>query len=462
MPEKGFDPELVRRYDVPGPRYTSYPTARQFTPAVNEATYLRAVARSNEDFIPSALSLYVHLPFCASPCFYCACNRLITNNPQVVAAYLRRLHREIAQQSRGFDRDRLVRQLHFGGGTPTHLSDMQLQELFAALRASFRFASDEPTEFSIEVDPRSVDAARMGRLAALGFDRVSYGFQDLDPAVQQAVNRVQDAEHCLGLIPAARQAGFRSVSVDLIYGLPFQTEAGFGATLAAVAAARPNRVAIYAYAHMPVQFPVQRRMRREDLPDAELRSRLLTLAVEKLTGAGYVYIGMDHFALPDDDLVQAQTAGTLQRNFQGYSTLSGLDLVGLGLSAIGHVGDVYAQNAKQLDDYYAALDGGGLAVKRGYQLSADDRVRADVIGRLMCYDELRFADIERVHDLEFIRYFAPEMEKLSALQADGLVRIGEDGIAVLPRGRYLRRALGMVFDAYLPQANASPGYSRVI
>ncbi|HKT31631.1 MAG TPA: oxygen-independent coproporphyrinogen III oxidase [Gammaproteobacteria bacterium] len=462
MDIEDFDPELMRRYDVSGPRYTSYPTARQFATAIDAAAYRSAVTRSNEDFIPSALSLYLHLPFCSSPCFYCGCSRLITRRPEVIAAYLERLHREVALQGQCFDRDRLVRQLHFGGGTPTYLTDTQLAELFEALRGAFSFANSGTVEFAIEVDPRSVDAARIAQLAALGFNRVSYGFQDFDPAVQQAVNRIQDPGHCVELIGAARAAGFRSVSVDLIYGLPCQTEAGFAKTLRSVAAARPDRVAVYGYAHMPSQFKAQRLIRNADLPDANLRLQLLTLAVRELTAAGYLYIGMDHFALPDDDLVRARDAGTLQRNFQGYSTLAGLDLVGIGLTAIGHVGDVYAQNAKALNEYYTALDAGRLAVQRGYHLTADDRARADIIGRLMCYDELHFADIERVHDLEFKNHFAPELGRLAPLAADGLLRVGEDGIAVLPRGRFLRRALAMVFDAYLPPTAGSNSYSRVI
>ena len=462
MLNENFDPELMRRYDVAGPRYTSYPTARQFSPVVSEATYRRAVARSNEDFIPSALSLYVHLPFCKSPCFYCGCSRLITRRPEVIAAYLERLHREIALRGPQFDRDRPVRQLHFGGGTPTYLSETQLTELVAALRATFNFEADGEGEFAIEADPRTVDAAYLEQLAALGFNRVSFGFQDFDSAVQQAVNRVQDREHCLALIPAARRAEFRSVAVDLIYGLPRQTEAGFAATLDAVATARPDRVAVYAYAHLPAQFRAQRRIRSEELPGAELRLRLLALAVERLTGAGYLYIGMDHFSLPQDDLVRARTEGTLQRNFQGYSTRAGLDLVGLGLTAISHVDDVYTQNSKTLNDYYEALEAGRLPVARGYVLTADDRVRADVIGRLMCYDELHFADIECAHNLDFRNYFAAELQRLAPLAADRLLRVGDDGIVVLPRGRFLRRAMAMVFDAYQPQDSAIGGYSRVI
>ena len=462
MLDESFDPELMRRYDVAGPRYTSYPTARQFSPAVTEAAYRRAVARSNEDFIPNALSLYVHLPFCKSPCFYCGCSRLITRRPEVIAAYLERLHREIAMRGQQFDRDRLARQLHFGGGTPTCLSKTQMADLVAALRAAFNFEVGGDAEFAIEADPRTMDAEYLEQLAALGFNRVSFGFQDFDSAVQQAVNRVQDREHCLALIPAARRAGFRSVAVDLIYGLPLQTEAGFAATLEAVAAARPDRVAVYAYAHLPAQFKAQRRIHTEDLPGAELRLRLLTLAVERLTGAGYIYIGMDHFALPQDDLVRARAEGTLQRNFQGYSTHAGLDLVGMGLTAISHVDDVYTQNCKTLHDYYAALDGARLPVARGYVLTADDRARADVIGRLMCYDELHFADIERAHNLDFRSHFAAELQRLAPLAADKLLRVGDDGIVVLPRGRFLRRSLAMVFDAYQPQDSAFGGYSRVI
>lgn len=458
----GFDPELVRRYDVAGPRYTSYPTARQFGPSVDEAVYRHAVKRSNEDFIPSALSLYVHLPFCKSPCFYCGCSRLITRRPERIAAYLQRLHREIHLQGQHFDHDRPVRQLHLGGGTPTYLDDTQLSALFGVLREAFSFGTETTREFALEADPRTVNADRLALLAELGFNRVSFGFQDFDLPVQQAVNRVQDPEQCLALIGAARQAGFRSVSVDLIYGLPRQTEAGFAATLVAVAAARPDRVAVYGYAHLPQFFKAQGQIRNGELPDAGLRLRLLQRAVEVLTISGYEYLGMDHFALPDDELVQARTRGTLQRNFQGYSTHAGLDLVGLGMTAISHVGDVYAQNAKTLGGYYAALDSGRLPIERGYLMTKDDCVRADVIGRLMCYEELPFSAIERRHDIVFHEYFARELITLGSLQADRLVQVEADRLQVLPRGRFLRRALAMVFDAYLPRQKAADTYSHVL
>lgn len=459
---EGFDAELIRRYDVFGPRYTSYPTAGQFSRAVDAADYRGAIEDSNGDPVPCALSLYIHLPFCASACYYCACNRVITHRPDIVAAYLERLHREIALQGSCFDRDRPVRQLHLGGGTPTHLTDEQLAELYAALRRAFRFASDEPAEFSIEVDPRTADAARLARLAALGFNRISFGFQDLDPVVQEAVNRVQDAGHCLSLIAAAHAAGFRSVSVDLIYGLPFQSEAGFQNTLRQVADARPERVAVYGYAHLPGQFRMQRLIREQDLPDAALRSRLLSLAVHELCAAGYLYIGMDHFALPQDDLVAARAAGSLQRNFQGYSTLAGLDLVGLGMSAIGRVNGTYAQNGKMLNTYYAAIDAGQLPVCRVHRMSTDDKLRADVIGRLMCYDHLSYADIEAAHGIRFARYFAAELQRLAALEADELVRVHADRIELLPRGRFLRRIIAMSFDAYLQREDTSRSHSRII
>jgi oxygen-independent coproporphyrinogen III oxidase len=458
----GFDPELVQRYDVAGPRYTSYPTARQFGPAVDAAAYQNAVKRSNEDFIPSPLSLYIHLPFCKSPCFYCGCSRLITSRPERITAYLQRLYREIYLQGPRFDHDRPVRQLHLGGGTPTYLSDQQLAELFNTLRQVFTLEKRALREFSIEADPRGLTAKRLQTLADFGFNRISYGFQDFDPQVQEAINRIQDPQQCLELIAAARRAGFCSVSVDLIYGLPKQTEAGFTATLESVAAARPDRVAVYGYAHLPQYFKAQQHIHNGELPNADLRLRLLQRAVEVLTGHGYEYLGMDHFALPDDELVQARTNGTLQRNFQGYSTHAGLDLVGFGMTAISHVSDVYAQNAKSLDCYYAALDAGSLPIERGYVMTADDCVRADIIGRLMCYEELPFDPIERRHNIVFREYFASELLALQPLEADKLVRVETDRLLILPRGRFLRRALAMVFDAYLPREKAATTYSRVV
>ncbi|HEV2110223.1 MAG TPA: oxygen-independent coproporphyrinogen III oxidase [Gammaproteobacteria bacterium] len=456
-----FDADLIRRYDRQGPRYTSYPTARLFESHFDPQRYKEEVRHSNDDLIPAGLSLYAHLPYCHSPCFYCGCTRLITRDPQQVARYLDKLLHEAALQGVLFDRDRPVRQLHLGGGTPSLLTDDQLAELWRSLRTVFHFDDGSALEASIELDPRTVIPARMAVLAAIGFNRASFGIQDFDPEVQAAVNRRQDRDHCLAVIQAAQEAGFESVAVDLIYGLPRQNLAGFGATLDAITGARPGRVSVYAYAHLLAHFKAQRQIRDAELPGPELRLKLLALAVERLTIAGYEYIGMDHFALPEDELAKARREGSLQRNFQGYSTHAGLDLVGLGMSAISHVGHVYAQNAKVLHDYYAALDQGRLAVNAGHALNEDDFIRADVINRLMCYDELRFADIERAYHIVFSEYFSLELRRLEPMAADRLISLEPDGIRVLPRGRFLLRNLAMQFDAYLP-GQAGTGYSKVI
>lgn len=457
-----FDADLISRYDVAGPRYTSYPTARQFTSPFDPVRYLEEVVTSNDDPIPSDLSLYLHIPFCSNPCFYCGCTRLITRDAEKITRYLERLIYEAGLQGRLFDRDRTVRQLHLGGGTPTQLSDDQLAGLLEGVRRAFHFGTEQALEASIEVDPRTVTPARMQSLAELGFNRVSFGIQDFDVDVQDAVNRRQSVGKCLAAIVAAKSNGFKSVAVDLIYGLPRQTLEGFGATLGTVVAARPGRVAVYGYAHMPQLFKAQRQIITAELPGPQLRLQLLAQAVEVLTQAGYEYIGMDHFALPEDELAKAKRTGKLQRNFQGYSTLAGLDLVGLGLSAIGRIGRVYVQNAKTLNDYYGALDQGRLPIAAGLMMSDDDRVRADVINRLMCYDEVRFTEVEHSHHIDFAGYFASELERLQEQAKDGLVVIEPDRIRVLPPGRFLLRHLAMTFDAYLPQEPAGPRYSRVI
>ena len=462
VPDVDFDAQLIRRYDRQGPRYTSYPTAQLFESHFDPARYVDAAHRSNDDPIPAGISLYLHLPYCHSPCFYCGCTRLISRDPEKLARYQDRLLREVALQGALFDRDRRVWQLHLGGGTPGLLSDDQLTELWRGLEAAFHFGEWGNLEASIEVDPRSVVPGRMAALAEMGFNRVSFGIQDFDPEVQAAVNRRQGREHCLAVIAAARDAGFGSVSVDLIYGLPRQTATGFRATLDAVAAARPGRVAVYAYAHLPQQLKAQRHIDAAELPGPELRLELLSLAVERLTAAGYEYIGMDHFALPEDELARARHAGSLHRGFQGYSTRAGLDLVGLGMSAIGHVGGVYAQNAKTLQEYYGALDQGRLPIRSGRALNEDDLVRAAVIDRLMCYDTLEFEAVEKAYHIEFAAYFAPELERLTPLATDGLVAIEPGLVRVLPRGRFLLRNLAMVFDAYLPAQAAGGHYSRVI
>ncbi|HEY1991244.1 MAG TPA: oxygen-independent coproporphyrinogen III oxidase [Gammaproteobacteria bacterium] len=455
-----FDPDLIARYDRLGPRYTSYPTARQFESPFDPKRYLHEVTSGNEDPIPRDLSLYLHLPFCTSPCFYCGCTRLITRDPDSLARYLQRLLHEVELQGALFDRARRVRQLHLGGGTPTQFNDEQLHALLQGLRTRFRFGVE--VEASIEVDPRGVTPARMLALRELGFTRVSLGIQDLDPEVQEAVNRRQDRQHCADIIAAAQSAGFESVAVDLIYGLPRQTLEGLGDTLDAMIGAEVGRIAIYGYAHMPAQFKAQRQIRAEDLPDAGLRLKLLALAVEKLTVAGYEHVGMDHFALPQDTLAKARREGRLQRNFQGYSTLAGLDLVGMGMSAIGRVGCAYVQNAKTLDAYYAALDAGRLPTVAGLVMSDDDALRADLINRLMCYGEVRFQEIERRYGVKFWEYFGAELSRLKPFIRDGLVTLDPWAIQVSAKGRFLLRSLAMQFDAYLPGQDGTPRFSRVI
>jgi len=460
-----FDAPLIRRYDRPGPRYTSYPTAVDFHTGFGEADYRVAAGTSNTLQSRRPLSLYVHVPFCRSPCFYCGCNKVITRDTQKAAAYMVRLCREIELAGALFDRARPVQQLHFGGGTPTYLDDPQLKELIGALGRSFSLSDDPAREYSIELDPRTVDAQRLAHLVALGFNRFSLGIQDFDTEVQRAVNREQSAEETLALMQAARDLGVKSLSVDLIYGLPKQTPQSFARTLERVAQARPERVAVYSYAHMPHLFKPQRQIRDAELPAPETKLALLGLAIETLTQAGYVYVGLDHFALADNELIEAQSNGTLQRNFQGYSTHAETDLVALGVSAISRVGDTYSQNVKTLGEYYQRLDAGELPVERGLCLTAEDVLRRDVIQTLMCATRLDFAAIERVHDIQFETHFAAELEELQPLVDDGLVVREPRALAITPTGRLLLRNVAMVFDARLRVARApgaTPRFSRVV
>jgi len=455
-----LDATLIRRYDGHGPRYTSYPTALQFHTGFDEQSYRRVALLSNAG-TPRPLSIYVHVPFCERPCFYCGCNKIITRNPVHAERYLQRLQREIELQSALFERRRQVRQVHFGGGTPTYLSMAQLAALFSHLGSHFSIDRSEQREFSIEIDPRTLGESSLAELSRLGFNRLSLGVQDFDPSVQRAVNRRQSAGQIQECMARARALGYRSVSFDLIYGLPLQTMASFGETLATVVRMRPDRIAAYGYAHMPRLFKAQRAIRSDQLPDAETRLQLLALTVERLTEAGYVYIGMDHFALPDDDLALALRDGGLHRNFQGYSTHGDCDLIGLGVSAIGAVGNSYSQNRKDLSGYYAALDRGRLPVERGIALSMDDILRRDIIQQLMCKGELCMRQIERRYAIEFSEYFATELTRLNALASDGLIGGDTNVIRVTETGRALLRTIAMSFDAYLPRA-ASTQFSKVI
>ncbi len=456
-----FDAALLRKLAQSGPRYTSYPTADRFADSFGYRDYLQAVAGVRLRGATKPLSLYLHIPFCDTVCYYCACNKVVTKNRNKAAVYLGYLKREIEMQGLLLAGMNQIEQLHFGGGTPTYLSDAQMGELMAHLRHWFSFAPDRVGEYSIEIDPRSVTPERIHSLRAQGFNRISLGVQDFDPAVQAAVNRIQPEAQTLEIIAAAREAGFRSVSIDLIYGLPLQNVASMTRTLDKVIAASPDRIAVYNYAHMPALFKPQRRINEADLPDAQTRLDMLGLCIERLTAAGYVYIGMDHFAKPEDDLAVAQRQGRLHRNFQGYSTHADMDLVACGVSAISAVGATYSQNAKTLESYYDLIDRNELPIARGCRLGMDDALRRSVIQTLMCQFELSVESIEQAYPITFGDYFAPELLRLAALEADGLVDVSAEWITVTPKGRLLIRNVCMVFDLYLHDA-VLPRHSRTI
>ncbi len=460
--EVHFDAELMRRYDREGPRYTSYPTAVQFHEAVGLDAYASAAATSTGALQRAPLSVYVHVPFCHSPCFYCGCNKIITRKPERADAYLERLYTEIELRGRYFDRSREVEQLHFGGGTPTFLADDRLARLMEALDKNFRLQRTPGRDYSIEIDPRTVGPDTLRTLAGLGFNRLSLGVQDYDPEVQRAVNRRQPVELVTAVLDNARALGFGSINFDLIYGLPRQTPATFRTTLAMVIAQRPDRLAVYGYAHMPQLFKAQRQIVAADLPDASTRLSLLQMAVQMLTEAGYVYIGMDHFALPSDALALAQRNGTMQRSFQGYTTHASRDLVSLGVSAIGQIGLLYMQNHKTMAQYAERLDQGRLPLHRGVLMSDEDVLRRDVIQQIMCNGTVDFAATERRFNVVFADYFGAELARLAALERDGLVARGERRVALTPRGRLLMRTVAMVFDAYKNAGAGAPRLSRVI
>jgi oxygen-independent coproporphyrinogen-3 oxidase len=455
-----IDPVLIRKYDVSGPRYTSYPTADRFVEAFGEGSFRHWLGQRNIGGISQPLSVYVHLPFCDTLCYYCGCNKVVTRDHGRSAKYIKYLGKELVLLGEHLGANRRISQLHWGGGTPTFL----LQEEMAALMRMLdeRFDRDPDAELSIEVDPRKVGPGGIAFLGALGFNRLSVGVQDFDSQVQQAVHRVQSEEETQRVVDEARSAGFRSVNLDLIYGLPKQTLDSFNATLDKVIDIAPERIALYSYAHLPSLFKPQRRIAEADLPSAEAKLQILTLAIGRLTRAGYLYIGMDHFAKPGDELAVAQQQGRLQRNFQGYSTHPASDMLGFGVSAIGRVGPIYYQNAKRLDDYYDALDAGRLPVWRGLELTPDDLVRRAVIQALICHFRLSIESIEIAYLIEFRRYFATELEDLERLAEDGLIEIQPDCIVVTPRGRLLVRAVCMVFDRYLRATRQRAAYSKVI
>ena len=455
-------PDLLGRFDVPGPRYTSYPTADRFVEAFGQDEYILALEQRRLGTRAKALplSLYVHIPFCESLCYYCACNKIITKHHDRADAYLRYLSREVDLHTAHCGTAQVVSQLHLGGGTPTFLSDAGLRELMAILQRSFTLAPGG--EYSIEVDPRTVNADRLALLAELGFNRLSFGVQDFDAEVQKAVHRIQPAEQVFSLVESSRALGFESINVDLIYGLPRQTPESFDRTLAQVVQLRPDRIALYAYAHLPERFKPQRRIITAELPTASGKVSMLSRSLDTFMDAGYVYVGMDHFALPTDALAVAKRQGRLHRNFQGYSTQPDCDLIGLGVSAIGRVGATYSQNAKTLEEYYDFLDQGRLPVVRGLALTRDDLVRRAVIMALMCQGELLFESLEQAWLIDFRQYFAAEIAQLESMAEQGLVRVASDGIEVTATGWFFVRGIAMVFDRYLQADRNRVRFSRII
>lgn len=457
-----LNPELLQRYDVAGPRYTSYPTADRFVEAFGEAEYVQALGQRRDGLAAKAypLSLYVHIPFCESLCYYCACNKIITKHHERGAEYLRYLEREVDLNIAHLGLGQVVSQLHLGGGSPTFLCDQELTQLMTMLRRNFQFAPGG--EYSVEIDPRTVTRERLAHLAELGFNRLSFGVQDFETGVQKAVHRIQPAEQVFELVAASRELGFESVNVDLIYGLPMQTPETFERTLAQVTQLRPDRIALYAYAHLPERFKPQRRIHSQDLPPAASKLVMLSSAMRVLMAAGYVYVGMDHFALPTDALAVAKRQGRLHRNFQGYSTQPDCDLVAMGVSSIGRVGATFSQNVKTLDEYYDLLNRGHLPVARGMALTRDDLVRRTVIMALMCQGSVTFESVDLAHLVEFKKYFASELVVLAAMQDQGLLTIDDSGIHVTELGWFFVRGVAMVFDKYLQTDKNRARFSKII
>lgn len=455
-----FDADLIRRYDKSGPRYTSYPTAVQFHERFTEKRYREIAADTNTEDPVRPLSLYFHLPFCNTVCFYCACNKVVTKDRSRAAPYLKRLHREIEIQGSLFNRERPVDQFHWGGGTPTFISHDEMRALMDQTRRYFTLRDNDTGEYSIEVDPREIKPGTLALLRELGFSRLSLGVQDFNPEVQKAVNRIQPRDQTLSVLTEARDLGFRSINMDLIYGLPRQTVASFGETLNQTVEANPDRLSVFNYAHLPEMFKPQRRINAEDLPSPSEKLDILQMTIGMLTDAGYIYIGMDHFARPEDELAVAQREGSLYRNFQGYSTHADCDLVGMGVTAISNIGNCYSQNFRTVDEYHSALDKGDLPIMRGFELSVDDRLRREVITQLICHFVLDILSLERKYEITFSDYFAPEVLALDAMATDGLLIRDVKAITIEPAGKLLIRNICMVFDAYLKSRQQQ--FSKVI
>lgn len=450
-----WDLALIQKYNYSGPRYTSYPTALEFSPDFSEADFLQAIARYPE----RPLSLYIHIPFCHKLCYFCGCNKIVTRQQHKADQYLDALEQEIIHRAPLFA-GRHVSQMHWGGGTPTYLNKTQITRLVGLLRQHFQFNDD--AEMSIEVDPREIELDVLDHLRQEGFNRLSMGVQDFNKEVQRLVNREQDEEFIFALIHRARELGFTSTNIDLIYGLPKQTPESFAFTLKRVIELNPHRLSVFNYAHLPSLFAAQRKIKDADLPSAQQRLDILQETISSLTGAGYQFIGMDHFARPDNELAIAQRKGQLHRNFQGYTTQGDSDLLGMGVSAISMIGDCYAQNQKELKLYYQQVDEQGHALWRGLALTRDDCIRRDVIKALICNFQLNFADIEQLWAIKATEYFAEDLQLLAPLAKDGLVAITEQGIQVTGKGRLLIRNICMCFDVYLRQKARLQQFSRVI
>ena len=460
LPDIEFSEELIRRFDKLGPRYTSYPTADRFHLKFTEQTYITYLAQRVSDLSKNPpLSIYIHLPFCESLCYFCACNKIITKDHSRTTEYLRYLAKEMALVVARIGPDRRTAQLHFGGGTPTFLSADELRELMAMIRSHFDILPD--AELGIEIDPRTVSDNTLALLAELGFNRTSFGVQDFDPAVQQAVNRIQPYEMVEKAVTASRKAGFESINADLIYGLPKQSLASFNTTLDKIIELSPDRIALYNYAHLPSRFKAQRQIIESDLPSAEERLQIFLMSVRRLLDAGYIYIGLDHFSKPDDELNKARLDKSLHRNFQGYTTRADCDLIGFGVSAIGKVGHSYSQSVRTIKAYYEHLDADQLPIEKGFSLTNDDVLRRQVIMELMCSGPVDFAAINSTYGIDFRTYFADELSQLRQYEEAELLKIDESSIQVTPKGRMFVRAAGMVFDQFLSlQTDAK--YSKLI
>ncbi len=459
LPDIELSEELVRKFDKSGPRYTSYPTADRLTSAFTEQSYLGYLDQRAKNASNPPLSIYVHLPFCESLCYFCACNKIITKEHDRIAEYLRYLDKEMALVAAHLGRDRNTVQLHLGGGTPTFLNADELRQLMKLLRSHFDFALD--AELGVEIDPRTVHEGTLALLAELGFNRNSFGVQDFDPAVQQSVNRIQPLEMVEKAVQESRKAKFQSINADLIYGLPKQTLESFGRTLDSLIRVSPDRIALYNYAHLPERFRAQRLIVEAELPSAEQRLQIFLMSMRRLLDAGYVYIGLDHFAKPDDELNKARLNKSLHRNFQGYTTRAECDLIGFGVSAIGKVGNSYSQSVRTVNAYYQHLDAGHLPIEKGFDLSSDDVLRRRIIMALMCSAPVEFDAISRSHGIDFKTYFAGEMTRLKEYEDAGLITIDPDAIRVTAKGRLFVRGSAMVFDKFLTQPTTST-YSKLI